>query len=334
MARGRMIDKSFVKSQKLNQLERSHRLAYAMILPFLDREGRTVAEPIVLMALVFRWSDFTLEEIAESLAAMARVRLVRLYADRDNTAIIQYERFDEFNSPNVKEAKSDLPGPDDGNATEVRDEVIVPLLAHASATTVQSTGNARAMQMENGTLTERQRQRRTEADADSSEPEPEVEAESVEPAGDPNSSEAKFQRVMETGTSEHNETSRTRSTLKRLFGPFFATKNEESLQAWSRWSDKQLRTFMEASDPKLWPGEENKRREWILSDLLNELRSPPDPTTGNVDHLLRKYHHVEGTHEGNHFTVVGCTPDGKRLMTDIGTLTIQEVEEGSCHTTN
>ena len=312
-----MIDKSFVKSQKLNQLTRDQRLAYAMILPFLDREGRTVAEPIVLKANVFRWSDYTLDEIAEAIAAMARSELVRLYADRDNAAIVQFVRFDEFNSPNSKEAKSDLPGPDDDKAQEVRDEAIVPLLAEEPTVHRQSTSNARAMQMENVNVngTERKRERRTEAHADSA--------------------EARFQRMAETGTSEHHETSRTRATIRRVAGPTFAQKNEDSMPSWSRWSDKDLRNLWTAANPKRWPGEEHKRREWIYADLLNEARHPNvTPTGDDPDEVRRKYHHVEGTHDGEPFIVIGITPDGSHLLTDIGPLTIQQVKEGSCHPAN
>lgn len=309
MARGRMLDKSFVKSQKLNQLTRDQRLAYAMILPFLDREGRTVAEPIVLKALVFRWSDFTIDEIADAVAAMARVELVSLYADRDNSAIIQFVRFEEFNSPNSKEAKSDLPGPDDPNAQEVRDERIAPLLTPAPASPVHGTGNARAMQVENGTERNVERQRRTEAH---------------------DSSEARFQRMAETGSSEHHETSRTRATIRRLAGTKFASEHEDDLLAWSRWSDQQLRDLWEASDPKRWPGEERKRRVWIYADLLNEDRHP-ERVGGDsaIDDLLRRYMHAEGVIDGEPFTVIAAGPDGKTLVTDsAGYLTPQQVEEG------
>lgn len=70
MARGRMLDQAFVRSHKLRACSRDARLAYAMILPFLDREGRHVAEPFVLKALVFRWSDFSIEEIAACLTEL------------------------------------------------------------------------------------------------------------------------------------------------------------------------------------------------------------------------------------------------------------------------
>ncbi len=141
MARGRMLDQAFVKSHKLRECTRDTRLAYAMILPFLDREGRHVAEPFVLKALVFRWSDFSMEEVAACVAELERVGLIRLYGDEDNAAILEYVDFAKHNKPNAKEAKSALPGPDDPTVGPCRDD----LLTAAQAAHGQSTADARAM---------------------------------------------------------------------------------------------------------------------------------------------------------------------------------------------
>lgn len=134
MARGRMLDRAFTKSKKINALHRDHRLAYAMILPYLDKEGRINAENIVLKANVFRWSDYTLDEIAAAVKAIAEVGLARLYADDDNAAILEFTNFLEHNSPNKKEAASEFPSPDSDGVRAVP---------------MQSTGNARAMPVEN-----------------------------------------------------------------------------------------------------------------------------------------------------------------------------------------
>jgi hypothetical protein len=149
MARGRMLDRRFMESKKLQTVTRDARLAYASILPFLDREGRTIAEPLYLKAIVFRHSDFTIEEIAAAVKALAGTGLVRLYANEDNAAIIEYRDFTRFNSPNAKEAKSDLPGPDDEGSMPCRE----PLMADAPATHAQSTCNAGGERNVNGTLT-------------------------------------------------------------------------------------------------------------------------------------------------------------------------------------
>jgi hypothetical protein len=149
MARGRMLDRRFMESKKLANIHRDARLVYASILPFLDRDGRTIAEPLYLKAIVFRHSDFTIEEIAAAVSALAHVGLVHLYADEDNAAIIEYVDFTRFNSPNAKEAKSDLPGPDGEGAMPCRE----PLMQDAPATPVQSTCNADGERNGTSTLT-------------------------------------------------------------------------------------------------------------------------------------------------------------------------------------
>jgi hypothetical protein len=307
-----MIDRSFVKSRKLNALPRDHRLIYASILPFLDRKGRIVAVPIVLMAEVFRWSDFTVDEVAQALASLADAGLIRLYADEDNEAILEYVRFLDFNSPNKNEAKSDLPGPDDDEATELRDASIVPFIGRAHAMHVQRTDASRALQMENGTERKRERER---------------ERKRIDEFDSP---EARFQRLAETGSSEHQQTSRTRATLRRLAGQKFVANHEEDLLAWSRWTDEQLRDLWNASDPRLWPGEERKRRAWLFVDLLNEDRKPGGAQADSpIDDLLRRYMNARGMHEGEEFTVIAAAPDGKTLVTDgAGYLTPDQVEEG------
>lgn len=138
MARGRMLDQAFVRSKKLQSVHRDVRLLYASILPFLDREGRSIAEPLYLKGNVFRWSDFTVDEIAAGIKTMTDVGLIRVYADEDNAAILEYTGFLDLNSPNKKEAKSAFPGPDDPTAGPCRD----PLLTTADESHMQSTGNA------------------------------------------------------------------------------------------------------------------------------------------------------------------------------------------------
>lgn len=160
MARGRMLDQAFARSQKLNSVSRDARLAYATILPFLDREGRAVAEPIVLKANCFRWSDYTLDEIAHAVQELASAGLIRLYADADNAAILEYADFLKHNTPNKREAKSTLPGPDDQGTTDVRDRTLRNAVGDvaevvARALHVQRTGDASTLQVENVNGTER-----------------------------------------------------------------------------------------------------------------------------------------------------------------------------------
>jgi hypothetical protein len=108
-----MLDKALSKSKKLQALKRDHRLIYVSILPFLDREGRTRADPLYLKATIFNHSDFTTKELAQGIAAIADAGLVTLYGDEDNEALIEFTRFHEFNTPNRKEARSEYTSPSD-----------------------------------------------------------------------------------------------------------------------------------------------------------------------------------------------------------------------------
>lgn len=110
MARGRMIDRRFSHSEKLNSVSRDARLFYASVLPYLDRAGRACAEPMLLYGDVFRRSDFTLDEIVSSLAELNHVGLISLY-HFDGDDILEYTDFLEYNSPNHREAESDYPEP-------------------------------------------------------------------------------------------------------------------------------------------------------------------------------------------------------------------------------
>jgi hypothetical protein len=85
-----MLDKALSKSKKLQALKRDHRLIYVSILPFLDREGRTRADPLYLKATIFNHSDFTTKELAQGIAAIADAGLVTLYGDEDNEALIEF----------------------------------------------------------------------------------------------------------------------------------------------------------------------------------------------------------------------------------------------------
>ena len=125
MASKRMIDQGFVRSHKLRRCSRDARLLYASLLPFLDREGRSVAEPATLKGTHLRETDFTTTEITDLLLELEGVGLIRLYASDDYAAILEYDRFLEFNKPNHKEAKSIFPKPGSKQAQPVRDELIL-----------------------------------------------------------------------------------------------------------------------------------------------------------------------------------------------------------------
>ena len=166
VARGRMLDQAFASSTRLRRLPRDARLAYCYILPHVDREGRHCAEPFVLMATIFRHTGYTLTEVITCVAQLAAAGLLHLYADSDNAALLELDRFHEFNHPNRKEAPSRYPSSDQGeplrdfdlaaaferavdsfNRTD-QDTSLPNTPAMHVGSHVQGTGNARAMHVQ------------------------------------------------------------------------------------------------------------------------------------------------------------------------------------------
>jgi hypothetical protein len=147
-----MLDKALSKSKKLQALKRDHRLIYVSILPFLDREGRTRADPLYLKATIFNHSDFTTKELAQGIAAIADAGLVTLYGDEDNEALIEFTRFHEFNTPNRKEARSEYTSPSDERAVACYQKEILAFRTQDSDLHVQCTGNARALHVQSTEL--------------------------------------------------------------------------------------------------------------------------------------------------------------------------------------
>ena len=246
-----MLDRRFMESKKLQNVTRDARLVYASVLPFLDREGRIIAEPIYLKAIVFRHSDFEPAEIAGTVKQLADAGLVRLYADEDNAAIIEYVDFDRFNSPNAKEAKSDLPGPDDDGSVPCSE----PLITGAQAKHVQCTGIASGERNVNGTSTVNESRREARAN------------ENDETA----SSEARHMEYLTTGHAESQTATPARAFFRRLIG----TQNANHPQA----RDELTRWYTdhgEAAIRDLWArakdNPENKPRLFWFIDALNGLK--------------------------------------------------------------
>ncbi len=149
MARGRMLDQSFTRSKKLNGCTRDARLAYACILPFTDRAGRTCAEPVVLLANVFRHTDYTMDDISACVLELRDHGLIRLYADEDNSAILEIVDFSTYNKPNKNEAPTSFADPDGPKAQALRDSAYLTRERDARAMHVQSTALARVNVNEN-----------------------------------------------------------------------------------------------------------------------------------------------------------------------------------------
>jgi len=112
MARGRMINKTLARSRKFQKLDSDfNRLLYCMILPFLDRDGRAEADPLLIKADSFPLrSDITEEVIQRGLEDLHNEGLINLYtADgeqllecggfRDNQEGLRYEREPESRIP-------------------------------------------------------------------------------------------------------------------------------------------------------------------------------------------------------------------------------------------
>lgn len=245
MARGRMIDQHYTRSKKLNSLTRDLRYIYAAILPYLDREGRIIAEPRHLDGTVFLKTDVRKDEIADALQEFAAVGLIELYADEDGMAILQYTRFSEFNTPNHREKASELPGPT-GERVEVASGTSVNTPPGAARATDGLNVNGNVNDNENGNAT-----------------------------SDTPTSEERMARAFDTGQPQANPVHRVRSELTHLVGSWFTQKYAGDMAAWSRWTNDDLRKRWEASDPDGWRGEEHKAREWIFADLLNEKRKMP-----------------------------------------------------------
>jgi hypothetical protein len=253
MARGRMLDKRFTASKKLNAIPREYRYMYAAILPHLDREGRINAQPIYLKANVFLNTDVQIEEIAPALVAMESVGLIDLYGGDDHAAVLAFIGFETFNTPNKREAKSELPPPTGKDVTDT-------LILDARHLHVQSTDNAGADAVlklnVNDNVNENENGKATSA---------------TPPTPIHESSEERFHNRRH-GTA--NDKHRVRATIRRIHADF-ARRNEDSMDAWSRWTDEQIHEFWELSDPNKWPDGNQKKRSWIFADLLNEDRQKP-----------------------------------------------------------
>ena len=138
MARGRFISKSISQSRKFSALpDDTARLAYLMILPHVDREGRLEADPEYLRGIVFTRNSYSLEQIAQILQALADVDLITLYRFGE-VPILEVADFAQHNTPHHKEADSEYPAPSDERCHPHR----FSSMAQACAKHEASTGHA------------------------------------------------------------------------------------------------------------------------------------------------------------------------------------------------
>lgn len=81
MARGRMINKTLVKSRKFHSIKKDfHRLVYLLLLPFADRDGRLEGSPRLVYINIFPLrADLLEEDVTEALSDLARTGLIFWY---------------------------------------------------------------------------------------------------------------------------------------------------------------------------------------------------------------------------------------------------------------
>src|SRR5690625_2540037 len=84
MAEKRFIARRITESDKIRSLANDGRLLpitlYTFLLPYLDREGRMNANPMVLKGGLFEGYAWTLEELEDALHDLAAVGLIHLYS--------------------------------------------------------------------------------------------------------------------------------------------------------------------------------------------------------------------------------------------------------------
>lgn len=249
MAVGRMLKRNIATSQKFLALESNdHRMIYMLILPFVDREGRINAEPLVLKANIFRRLDLGQDDIAAALVDLERAGLIRLYSDEDNEAILEIVDFAKHNSPNQKEAGSDFPGPDDENSRACR------LFEDARVRHVQGTGNARVEveglkgKGEEGRVKgedEGEHAPRKTAATESPSNHPPADVVGQQIVTDYDSSEARMHRVLQGQPNDQHQAAEARNTLRRLLGRNF--ENPQVVQSRESWYSTHDPPYLEAT---------------------------------------------------------------------------------------
>lgn len=155
MAEKRFISRRITESDKIRELANAGKLLpvtlYTFLLPYLDREGRMNANPLLLKGGLFEGYAWTIEELERAVHDLASVGLVRLYSNGRFGHLIQYEKFltseGGFNNPHANEAASELPGPDDAGSAPVQrtSSPASPVSDDAPAVPMQGSGNVAAM---------------------------------------------------------------------------------------------------------------------------------------------------------------------------------------------
>ena len=154
MAQRRFISRRLTESDKIGKLQGDDRarFLYVALLPYTDREGRINANPLMLKASTLEGFEYSAQEIAAALDALAGVGLIDLFETPRHRLVMQYTKFDEFNKPHDKEAASDLPA--SGTPTTASD-ALRKAIADVMGEPPDSSGNGTGNGQESSAVSER-----------------------------------------------------------------------------------------------------------------------------------------------------------------------------------
>jgi hypothetical protein len=115
MAQWRPLHKRITSSDKAYQLadEPGALWLYCALLPHTDKEGRVNANPHHILGGILEGWPYSPETIEGWLRGLARVGLIKLYANGRRSHIAEYTKHREMAKPDKREPESELPGPDD-----------------------------------------------------------------------------------------------------------------------------------------------------------------------------------------------------------------------------
>lgn len=114
MARGRFISRTLGESRKFAALSSDvHRLIYVLVLPWVDREGRFEADPVVIGSKCLLRLMIEPSTIQAWLEDAHKVGLIKVY-EAKGVRVLEVVDFLEHNKPHHKEPDSDLPPPTEG----------------------------------------------------------------------------------------------------------------------------------------------------------------------------------------------------------------------------
>lgn len=109
MARIRTIKPEFFTNEQLGEIPFQWRLLFVGLWTHADREGRLQDRPVRLKAMLFPYDDL---DVDEGLGCLANAGLITRY-ERAGLRLIAIPKWAKHQQPHIREAASQLPGPDD-----------------------------------------------------------------------------------------------------------------------------------------------------------------------------------------------------------------------------